>query len=114
MPKFKSQIDLISNPNNTWSVDYSIFSPGSRYIQGTITQTQVNDYDPNTKELPGVLVEILMENIGPGNPTTVSGSFNLNAAMKIDDITPFLEVVFKAVENGEIKYKGGAITRGDL
>lgn len=113
MPNFKIQVDLISNSNGTYSVDYSIFTPGKRYSEGTITQTQVDTYDSQTQAVPGIVVEILMEDLGPGNPTTVSGSFDVNSSLVLNSAKPFLEVLFKAIEDGTVKYKGGTITRGE-
>lgn len=112
MEKFKTQVDLIENSNGTFSVDYSIFSPGKRYSQGSITQSQVTSYDSNSQALPGIRAEIMMTDEGNGNPTAVAGSFNITASLVLDSAKPFLEVLFKVTESGVVKEKGGVIVRG--
>lgn len=112
MEKFKTQVDLIENTNGTYSVDYSIFSPGKRYGQGTITQSQITEYDSQTHEIPGINVVVMLDDEGNGNPTAVAGSFNINASLVLDSAKPFLEVLFKVTEGGVVKEKGGVIVRG--
>lgn len=114
MAKFKSEIDLVDNGSGSYTLDYNIFSPGKKYSQGTVTKTQIDEYDSVTNALPGVKIEIKLEDEGNGNPLTLSGSIPISTPYVISETKPFVEVVYKAWDNATQMYKekGGAITRG--
>lgn len=116
MAKFKSEIDLIDNGNGSYTLDYNIFSPGKKYSQGTVTKTQIDEYNSTNQAIPGVRVEIKFEDEGNGNPLTLSGSIPISTPYVISESKPFLEVVFLAWDNATQMYKekGGAITRGHV
>lgn len=113
MAKFKSEIDLVDLGNGEYTFDYNIFSPGRRYSQGTVTKTQIDEYDEQTQAIPGVRIEIKLEDEGPGNPLTLSGSIPIATPYVLSATKPFVEVVYKAWDNATQMYKekGGAITR---
>lgn len=113
MSKFKSAIDLIDNGNGSHTLEYSIFLPGRVYSEGTITKTQIDDYDPDSQELAGIVVEIKFEDGGLGNPLTLSGSVAIATPYVISEAKPFVEVVYKAWDTATQMYKdkGGAIVR---
>jgi hypothetical protein len=113
MAKFKSEIDLVDLGSGSYTLDYNIFSPGRRYTQGTVTKTEVEEYDEVTQAIPGVRIEIKLEDQGPGNPLTLSGSIPISTPYVISESKPFVEVVYKAWDNASQMYKdkGGAIMR---
>ncbi|MES2588819.1 MAG: hypothetical protein V4622_07555 [Bacteroidota bacterium] len=116
MSKFKSEVELIDNGGGSYSLDYNIFSPGKKYSEGTITKTQIDSFDSETQAIPGVRIEIRLEDEGNGNPLTVSGSIPITTPYIISETKPFVEVVYKAWDNATQMYKekGGAIVRGHI
>ncbi len=116
MSKFKSAIDLIDNGNGSYNLEYSIFLPGRNYSEGTVTKTQIDDYDSESQELAGVVVEIKFEDEGLGFPLTLSGSIPISSPYVITETKPFVEVIYKAWDNAAqiYKEKGGAIVRGHI
>lgn len=113
MAKFKSEIDLVDLGSGSYTLDYNIFTPGRRYSQGTVTKTQIDEYDEQTQAIPGVKIEIKLEDEGPGNPLTLSGSIPIATPYVLSETKPFVEVVYKAWDNATQMYKekGGAIAR---
>jgi hypothetical protein len=116
MAKFKSEIDVVDNGSGSYTLDYNIFSPGKKYTQGTVILTQIDEFNSETKAIPGVKVEIKLELEGNGNPLTLSGSIPIATPYVISETKPFVEVVYKAWDNATQMYKekGGAITRGHV
>ena len=113
MSKFKSEIDLIDLGGGSYTLDFNVFSPGRKFSQGTVTKTQIDAYNTETKDVPGVKIEIKLEDEGPGNPLTLNGSIPISTPYEISATKPFVEVVYKAWDNATQMYKdrGGAIVR---
>ena len=76
----------------------------------------MNEYNSGDQSIPGVKIELKFDEIGPGNPLTLSGSIPITSPFILDGTKPFVEVVYKAWDNGTGKYKskGGAIIRGHV
>ena len=102
-PTINASID--SNTGNV-SVEYSLFSPGIKLRQRSVSQTQIDVYD--TANLPGVKVELEFDVIGPGNPFAVSGSFTLNSNLTLNAEKPYLDVVIYVYDDNQGKKRRGS------
>ncbi len=114
MNKFKSLIDLIDMGNGEYKLEYYIFTPGRKYTQGNVTVEQIPTYDKNTQAIPGVRIEIKLEDNGAANPYLLQGNVNITSPIVITTDKPFVEVVYLVYDNAQGKYvgNGGGIVRG--
>jgi hypothetical protein len=106
MSKFKNQVDVVDNGSGNYTVEYNIFSPGRKYTVDSVTKTQIDEYNTETKDLPGVRVEIKLNDAGPGNPFSINGSFDISAPLELTPAKPFLEVVYLVWDEVAQKHKG--------
>lgn len=116
MSKFKTQVEVINNGNGSYTVEYNVFSPGRKFTQVAAIITQIDEYNTETRAIPGVKVEIKFDDEGAGNPLTLSGSIPISTPYIISESKPFVEVVYIAWDNALQMYKdrGGAIVRGHI
>lgn len=114
MNKFKSLIDLISLGNGNYKLEYFIFRPGKNYSQGNVTVQQIPSYKKETQDIPGVRIEIKLDDNGAANPYLLQGSINISSPIVIDAEKPFVEVVYLILDSATGQYvdNGGGIIRG--
>ncbi len=96
----------IDSSTGTVSVEYSLFSPGVKLAQRSVSQTQIDVYD--TKNLPGVQVEMEFDIVGPGNPFAVSGSFTINPNLTLNAEKPYLDMVIYVYDDNQAKKRRGS------
>jgi len=115
MNKFKNLIDLVSLGNGNYKLEYYIFTPGRKYSQGNVTVQQIDSYKKETQSIPGVRIEIKLDDNGAANPYLLQGSINISSPIVIDAEKPFVEVVYLVLNGaGEYVDNGGAIFRGHV
>jgi len=107
MKKITPTINATINSNTgAVNVEYSLFSPGMRLVQRSVSQTQIDVYD--TQNLPGVQVELEFDIVGPGNPFAVSGSFTINPNLTLSAEKPYLDMVIYVYDDNQSKKRTGS------
>ncbi|MFP5471471.1 MAG: hypothetical protein ACLGGV_07725 [Bacteroidia bacterium] len=104
MKPFSVLANLVTNADGSRTLEYSVFAPGKRIKEKTITQTQVTTCGPDS--VPGIKIVAEFEEVGPGSPFSFDGFITINPALILDSNNPYLEL--KAVDGD---YNGGMIIR---
>lgn len=114
MNKFKSLLDLTSLSDGNYRLDYFIFAPGREYKEASVTVQQIPEYDKDTQAIPGVRIEVKLEDNGAANPSILQGSINITSPIVITTDKPFVEVRFLVLNSTTGLYadNGGCIVRG--
>ena len=110
--KFNPAISLVKDTNGNYTdVEYNIFTPGERYNQKSVTQTQVTQYANG--DVPGIKVVIELEKVGPGNPFAFAGNFAIDNTLVLDSGKPFLDIGVYVMNptTQQLERKGGGIVR---
>lgn len=114
MRKFNPAISLVKDANGNYTdVEYTVFTPGDRYTQNAVTQTQITQYANG--DLPGIKVTIELEKDGPGNPFAFAGNFVIDNTLVLDGSKPFLDIGIYVMNptTNELERKGGGMVRHD-
>ena len=113
----KAMVDILSNPDNSMYVEYTLFSLGMPVKFDEVVCREVQMYDVQGHPLPGIQADVCLLEVNGGNPFTFSGTYDIPANMSFSVQRPFIEVNFFVTEKEDPtkkKYKGGVIIRTSI